>query len=171
MQAYCVIILPRQYFSQLQQLLHLGRRAMQHKSGGFSLIEILIAVLIIGILTAVAVPAYGTYVLRTRLTEAYAGLAGFQPSAEQYWSNNRTYEDVGAASLDARLPPATGNFNYALSGLSASAYTLTATGTGPAAGFVFTLDQSGNRATTAAPTGWQLNNACWIDRKEGTCSQ
>jgi type IV pilus assembly protein PilE len=158
-------------FSWRQQPLHLGRRAMQHKTGGFSLIEILIALVIVSILTAVAVPAYGSYVLRARLTEAYVGLAAFQPSAEQYWSNNRTYQDVGAASLGQRLPPASSNFTYAVSGASASAYTVTATGTGPAAGFAFTLDQSGNRATTAAPTGWTLNNACWIDRKEGKCTQ
>jgi type IV pilus assembly protein PilE len=144
---------------------------MQRKTGGFSLIELLIAVAIIGILTAVAVPAYGNYMLRTRLTEAFTGLAGFQPTAEQYWSNNRTYDDVGAASLDQRLPPATGNFIYAVSGTSAAAYTLTATGTGPAAGFVFTIDQSGNRATADAPDGWTLNDACWVDREEGTCSQ
>jgi type IV pilus assembly protein PilE len=144
---------------------------MQGRTGGFSLIELMIAVVIVGILTAVAVPAYGSYVLRTRLAEAWTGLAGFQPAAEQYWSNNRTYADVGTASLAQRLPPANGNFAYALSATSASAYTVTATGTGPASGFVYTLDQSGNRATTAAPLGWTLNNACWIARKEGTCSQ
>jgi type IV pilus assembly protein PilE len=144
---------------------------MQRNTGGFSLIELLIAVAVIGILTAVAVPSYGSYMLRTRLTEAHAGLAGFQPTAEQYWSNNRTYAAVGAASLAQRLPPATGNFTYALSNTSASEYTLAATGTGPVAGFVFTIDQSGNRATTNAPVGWSVNAACWIDRKEGTCTQ
>jgi type IV pilus assembly protein PilE len=144
---------------------------MQRNNGGFSLIELLITIVIIGILTAVAVPSYGKYMLQTRLTEAYTSLAGFQPVAEQYWSNYRTYGDVGAASLAERLPPVTGNFTYVLSGTSASAYTLTATGNGPAAAFVFTIDQSGNRATTAAPSGWTLNNTCWIARKEGTCSQ
>jgi type IV pilus assembly protein PilE len=144
---------------------------MQRNNGGFSLIELLVTIVIIGILTAVAVPSYASYMLQTRLTEAYTSLAAFQPAAEQYWSNHRTYANVGAASLAERLPPATGNFNYALSGTSASEYTLTATGTGPTAAFVFTIDQSGNRATTAAPSGWTLNNTCWISRKEGTCSQ
>lgn len=144
---------------------------MQRKNDGFSLIEILIAVVIISILSAIAVPAYSSYVLRARLTEAWTGMAGFQPAAEQYWSNNNTYADVGAAGLGQRLPPANGNFAYALSNVSASTYTLTATGSGPAASFVYTIDQSGNRATTAAPTGWTLNATCWIERKEGTCSK
>ena len=36
-----------------------------------------------GILSAIAIPNYGNYVLRTRLTDAYSGLAGVQPALEQ----------------------------------------------------------------------------------------
>jgi type IV pilus assembly protein PilE len=134
---------------------------------GFTLIEIMIAVVIIGILTAVAVPAYSEHVTRTRLAEAFAGLSGMQPSAEQFWANNRSY-----AGFD-RLPPDTANFTYALSNASASAYTVTATGIGLAAGFKFTIDESGKRVTTAVPatpTGWLTKTDCWVDRKGGQCS-
>lgn len=134
---------------------------------GFSLIELMTAVVIIGILTAVAMPAYTSYVLRTRLAEAFTGLSGLQPSAEQYWSSNRTYS--GFAGLPPDIPSA--NFTYTLSNPTASSYTVIATGRGPTAGFVFTIDQNGNRATTGVPAGWTANSGCWVNRKEGTCVQ
>jgi type IV pilus assembly protein PilE len=137
---------------------------MQQRQTGFTLIEIMIGVIIIGILSAIALPSYTAYVTRARLAEAHTALAGAQPLLEQYWSNQRTY--VG---FD-RVPAESENFSYALSDPDTGSYTLVATGQGNAAGFVFTLDQAGNRATTAAPDGWATNDECWIDRKEGTCS-
>jgi type IV pilus assembly protein PilE len=149
---------------------------MTRRAAGFTLIEVLIAVAIVGILLAVALPSYSAYVIRARLTDAFAALGGVQLSAEQYWSNNRTY--VGFDTIPAtgprppdRMPPDTTNFTYALSGATASAYTVTATGIGPAAGFKFTIDQSGKRATTVVPTGWTTNDSCWVDRKGGLCTQ
>lgn len=133
---------------------------------GFSLIELLIAVAIIGILTAIAVPAYSSYVLRARLNEAFTGLSGLQPTAEQFWSNNHTYANVP-------LPSAGTNFTYARTSADASSYVITATGKtgGPTDGFAYTIDQSGNRATTHLPTGWTTTTGCWVDHKEGTCVQ
>jgi type IV pilus assembly protein PilE len=58
---------------------------------GFSLIELLVAMAIAGILTAIALPQYREYILRTRLTEGFSALAGVQPLAEHFWSNNRTF--------------------------------------------------------------------------------
>lgn len=149
---------------------------MKRQDSGFSLIEILIVVAIIGILTAIAVPAYGGYVMRSRLVEAFSGLGTAQTSAEEFWSNNHTY--VGFDTVDAthprRLPPNSPNFTFTLgANASDSAYTLIATGnTGsPVAGFVFTIDQSGTRATTQAPTGYGTSASCWIDRKGGQCVQ
>ncbi|XYJ12452.1 type IV pilin protein [Telluria sp. B2] len=140
------------------------------RQAGFTLIELLITLVIVGILTAVAVPAYGNYVLRTRLTDAYSGLAGVQPLAEQFWANERTYEDLDAAGAGV-LPAATENFTYALSAADETSYTVTATGRNGAAGFAFTIDQSGNRATTAAPDGWDTSETCWVSDKGGKCSE
>ena len=142
---------------------------MKRVARGFTLIELMVTVAIVGILTAVALPAYRDYVTRSRLTDAFSALAAVQPAAEQYWSNNRTF--VGFDTGNPALFTPTSNFSFSLSGASVSAYTVTATGIGPVAGFVYTINQSGTRATTASPTGWGTSTSCWVDRKGGTCSQ
>lgn len=143
---------------------------MKSNTSGFSLIELLIAVAVIGILSAIAIPAYGNYVMRSRLTEAFTGLSLAQTSAEEYWSNKHTYVGFDT-DTPSRLPAASANFTFGYSGASDSAFTVTATGRGQAAGFVYTIDQGGKRATTASPTGWGTSASCWIDRKGGQCVQ
>lgn len=138
-----------------------------HKLKGFTLIEVMVTVAIVGILSAVALPAYSTYVTRGRLSEAFTALGGAQPAAEQWWANNRDYSKFYQAS---NFPAATANFTYALSNATTSSYTLTATGIGKVAGFVYTVDQNGTRATTASPTGWGTSTSCWVDRKGGACT-
>lgn len=138
---------------------------MNRLQRGFTLIEIMVAIAIIGILSAIAVPMYSDYIIRARLTEAFTGLASVPAQAEQYWSNNRSFEDFD------RLPADTGNFTYALSNDTATTFTVTATGVGKVDGFVFTINQGGARATTAVPEGWTLNGSCWVDRKDGSCTQ
>ncbi|SFC46432.1 type IV pilin protein [Massilia yuzhufengensis] len=143
---------------------------MIKRQAGFTLIEIMITVVVIGILTAVALPSYNGYMMRARLTEAFTGLAGLQPRMEQHWSNTRSYAGFDAAALKL-MPKDSDNFAYELTESSASAYLVTATGQGTADGFVFTIDQNGRRATTGVPDGWTGSDDCWVDRKEGTCTQ
>lgn len=143
---------------------------MKRTTSGFTLIELMIAVAIIGILSAIAIPAYGSYVLRARLTEAFSGLGSVQVAAEDYWSNKHTYIGFDT-DTPSRMPPAGANFTFALSGATDSAFTLTATGKAAALGFTYTINQAGQRATTAVPTGWTASTSCWIDRKGGLCVQ
>jgi len=134
------------------------------RQAGFTLIELMITIVVIGILTAVALPSYTSYMLRTRLADAWTGLAAVQPLAEQHWSNGNTF--AGFASL----PAATDNFTYTLPVATATAYTIAATGRKAAAGFVFTIDQNGRRATPTVPTGWTASTTCWVRDKGGKCS-
>jgi type IV pilus assembly protein PilE len=69
------------------------------------------------------------------------------------------------------LPGPSASFTYAASDLTASTYTVTATGAAQAAGFAFTVDQSGARATTAVPAGWTASTTCWVDKRGGQCVQ
>ncbi|WP_307664846.1 type IV pilin protein [Pseudoduganella namucuonensis] len=139
-------------------------KRIQH---GFSMVEIMIVVAIVGILSAVALPAYTDYLTRGRLSEAFSSLGGAQPAAEQFWANNRTYVGFDAAST---FPANTSNFTYALSGATTSAYVITATGIGKTDGFVYTVNQNGSQATTGSPSGWGTSATCWVDRKGGVCS-
>lgn len=133
---------------------------------GFTLMEVLVTIVIVGILSAVAIPAYSTHVTRSRTTEAFAALGAAQANAEQFWSNTRSYSGYDAAPA---FPAATPNFTYTLGNATASTYTITATGRAKMAGFAYTIDQNGTRATTAT-AGWGTSTTCWVDKKGGQCS-
>jgi len=63
----------------------------QKISKGFSLVELLIVVAIIGILAAVAVPAYFNHILRTHQAEAYHNLLDLKAAQEMYYSMYNEY--------------------------------------------------------------------------------
>ena len=64
-------------------------------SKGFSLIELMIVVVIIGILAAVAVPAYFNHVLRTHQSDAYHNLLDIKAAQEVHYSMYNAYADYG----------------------------------------------------------------------------
>lgn len=132
---------------------------------GFTLIEIMITVAIVAILAAVALPAYTDYVMRGRIPEATAGLAARQVQMEQFFQDNRTYEGAPACAADT-----TGkHFNFSCASVSARAFVLQAVGKDGAAGFKYTVNQTGDKATTAVPTGWTTSSTCWVTKKGGVC--
>lgn len=140
---------------------------MRRRQHGFTLIEVMIVTAIIAILAAIAIPSYSEYILRSRVTDGIGGLAGMRVKMEQYFQDNRTYVGACVAGTIAPLPTAN-NFTYACSGLTASAYLVTATGTGPMSGFTYTINEANTRATTAT-AGWGTNATCWVLTKSGSC--
>ena len=137
-----------------------------NKSNGFSLIELMVVVAIIGILAAIALPQYSTYVTRSKFADATSGLASKRVRLEQSFQDNRTY--VGAT--DCNSDTATSQyFTFSCSAATATAFTLQAVGRSSMAGFTFTINESGTRATTVTATGWTGNTGCWITNKGGAC--
>jgi|688.fasta_scaffold381214_2 type IV pilus assembly protein PilE len=137
---------------------------------GFSLVELLVVVAIIGILAAIAVPQYSDYVTRSKITEATATLSEHRVRMEQFFQDNRTY--AGACTAGTVAPVPTGRyFTYACSALTATTFTVTATGVAAEGmnGFVFTINQANTRATTGVPAGWATNTTCWVTKKGGVC--
>jgi type IV pilus assembly protein PilE len=139
---------------------------------GFTVIELLVAVTIVGILAAIAVPQYGSYITRSRILDAFAKLSDYRTRMEQYFLDRRSYlDDAGACGV---VPPATADaadsFQVAC---SATARTFVYTATGVAgkgmAPFVYTIDVTGLRGTVSLPSGWTRNAACWTIRADGSC--
>ncbi|RPI15937.1 MAG: prepilin-type N-terminal cleavage/methylation domain-containing protein [Lysobacterales bacterium] len=125
--------------------------------GGFSLVELLVAMAIVGVLIAMGVPSYREHLRRGAAEEIAAELGTGRVAVEQFFLDNRTYDG-------APCPAGTEHFAVTCDSDDTS-YDLTATGSGLMAGFVFTLDETGAR-TTAGPWG---SASCWLARKGDTC--
>jgi type IV pilus assembly protein PilE len=133
---------------------------------GFTLIEVMIVVAIIGILAAIAVPSYRDYIRRGQLPEAFTHLADYRVKLEQYYQDNRAYSTNGTCGNGASWTFAPSGAKYFSFSCSTSGtyqtYTLTATGSsGQAAGHTYTLTNEGAKGTTSFK-GASASKSCWL---------
>lgn len=142
-----------------------------HAQQGFTLIEVMITVAIIGILSAIALPAYNDYVTRGRIPEATSQLASKQVRMEQWFQDSRSYRATSGTGCYIGASDTTSSkyFTFTCTSSSATEYTITATGTGAMSGFVYTVNQNGDKATTTVPSGWTASSNCWVIKKGGLC--
>lgn len=133
---------------------------MQKTSTGFSLIELMIAVAIIGILAAIAYPSYTEYVKKTRRAEIVELLSEQAQTLERGYSKNSGAYDTAGAGLSS------GNNYYSISWtINAQDFNLTAApiATGMMNGDKcgsFVLSNTGARSNTNLVTG-TTTATCW----------
>jgi type IV pilus assembly protein PilE len=148
---------------------------------GFTLLELMITVVIVGILASIALPSYSLFVTRSRIVEATNALSNFRTQQEKWFMDHRSY--VAAAKCGIETIPApdpisdynskpTNYFQISCPAVGALTYTLRATGTGPMAGFIYEVNEQNAKTTIAAPAGWTVPSpsTCWVLRKDGSCS-
>ena len=143
------------------------KRSMR-RSTGFSLIELMIAVAIVGVIAAIALPAYSDYVRRGKITEAHSNLSDLRLRAEKFFADNRTYIGFNQVLTGARY------FTYDCNtpAITATAFTCTATGvaTENMTGFVYTINESNVRTSAfGGLSGWNDSPTCWVRKKSETC--
>ena len=122
---------------------------------GFTLVELMITVVIVGVLAAVAVPIYQANVSRAKASEADACLGSVRTALRVYYAENAAYPvqasakrvdslgiDITAADLNGKYF-AIGDYTYTG---TTSTYTIKATGSGSQAGINRSLDQAGTLA-------------------------
>lgn len=154
------------------------------RAQGFSLIELMIVVAVIGILAAVAVPQYNQYVLKSKLAEARAELSDARVRMERYFQDNRRYDDPdpdpdALDSCGVRINDFGEKryFAYVCDVVDADGdgwaegYTVTATGIAAlgTAGFEFTINERNQKVTTSVPADWTINPNCWVTGPGGGC--
>ncbi len=130
------------------------------KTKAFSLIELMVAVAVLAIITAVAVPTYQSHVLKARRADAKATLMGEAQALERCFTDVNTFAGCRDYGEDGLLSP---HEYYTITGnINSTTYTLTATATqaGTLLCHTFTLNHLGSR-TAQDSGGNDTSDRCW----------
>jgi type IV pilus assembly protein PilE len=143
----------------------------RHRRSGFTLIEVMITVAIVGILAAIALPMYFDQVMRSKIIDGTTKISDFRSKMDRYFQDNRTYQNGGACGVANPTVSTADYFTVTCNAPAATSYVISGTGiaTKGMGGFVYRVDQTGAKSTTGVPSGWTGSGVCWVLRKDGSC--
>jgi type IV pilus assembly protein PilE len=150
---------------------------LKRPNSGFTLVELVIAMVIVSILAAIAIPSYSTYILKSHRTEAKTALLDIASLEERYFSTNNTYtqtpSDLGySGAAGTAFNVGSGYYTVLVSKTDATApttaipggtpatYTMTATAinnqVNDTSCQTFTLNSTGNQGASPGTSA-----TCW----------
>lgn len=129
------------------------------KQQGFTLIELMIVVAIIGILAAVALPAYQDYIARSQAAEGAELLAGLKAPIAEFYYDKGVLPDLGASGNATTIAAAT-----------TGKYVLSVARTGTSNAYVATFKPAGSVAAKLADETITMNVNTSNNSFTWTCS-
>ncbi len=142
------------------------------QSGGFTLIELMIALVVVAILSAIAYPLYEHQIEESRRTEARTALTELAAREERYFATNNAYTSsanfLGYGANSWPITVGSGYFVLSKPSVNNSAnppyFLLTATAVGPQLGDTqcqqFTIDSTGAEVSYDSSNGVSTST-CW----------
>src|SRR5580704_6781648 len=95
---------------------------MRYAQNGFTLIELMVAVVILAIVTLIAVPAYNVYLLKSHRADGINALLSISLAEERYRSNNSQYGSLSQVGGSSTSPQS--YYSMSVSSTSATSYTI-----------------------------------------------
>lgn len=129
---------------------------------GFTIVEVMIAIAIVAILGAVALPAYTGYITRAKVPVGLDALSSVATRMEQYYQDRGNY-GTSACGNGLSMPTPSEYFGQVTCSLSDSGQGFTASVSGASGGvlqgYTYTINHRSQRNTTAHPKG--AKSGCW----------
>lgn len=134
------------------------------KKNGFTLIELMAVVALLGILSAVSLPIYSNHEKETKLSEIPAIVRLAENAADNYFADTRSF-----AGADCSKATSSSYWKSSCEG-NASTFNVAVVGVGSMAGFSFAQTMAGAR-TSSVPSTFSPTTTgnCFILRKNGGC--
>lgn len=138
-------------------------RTHEHRHRGFTLVELIVAMVILATLAAIAIPSYTSYVLKSHRTEAKSALLDAASLEERFFSTSNTYSvnpsDLGYGGVAVPFAVGSGYYNITnITVVPSVAPTPLAPGGTPAT-FSITATAVGQQASDTACATFSINSA------------